>query len=107
MSNYSKVYGGYGGVTKQNFYVPPGTPGFEPQSARIPFTVDDKENLEEVAANIGFYAENAPNIMIRTSVSVGSQETFTISTSANPEDTIVYTADTNGINLNVVEAGYF
>lgn len=107
MSNHSKIYGGYGGVSKQNFYAPPGTPGFEPQPAQISFTTADRENLEEIAANIGFYAENAPNFMIRTSVSVGALDTFTITTSANSDDKIMYTTDIEGINLNVISGGYF
>ena len=107
MKNKSNIYGTYGGVSKQNYYAPPPTYEYVPQPARVPFTAADKENLQRVAANIGFYSENAPNIMLRTSVSVGELDTFTITTSANPDDKIIYTASDAGVNLNVIEGGYF
>lgn len=107
MKNKSYIYGMYGGVSKQNYYVPPTSPDYVPQLAQVPFTEEDRINLQEVAANIGFYSEHAPNIMLRTSVPIGDQEQFTITTEANPEDTIIYTADNKGVNLNVVDGGFF
>lgn len=108
MKNKSYIYGMYGGVSKQNRYTPPPTSEFVPQPARIPFTEADRTNLETIAANIGFYSEHAPNIMLRTSVSVGEDlEQFTITTEGNPEDAIIYTANEEGVNLNVLDAGYF
>jgi hypothetical protein len=105
MKNKSNIYGGYGGVTKQNYYVPPSSPDFVPQAALVAFTTADQANLQVVADNIGFYAENGPNIMLRTSVPVGNEDVFTITTEANPQDRIVYTADDKGVNLNVINGG--
>ena len=111
MKNKSNIYGAYGGVSRQNYYAPPPTFEYVPQPARVPFTADDKAKLEIVAANIGFYSDNAPNIMLRTSTTVGDVDVFTITTEANPDDKIIYTAGTdaedNGVNLNIVDAGYF
>lgn len=107
MKNKSKVYGGYGGVRNQYVYVPAITADFVPQPALVPFTEQDSENLETIANNIGFYAEHGANIMLRTSVSLGNSDVFTISTSANPADKIIYTADRAGINLNVMDGGFF
>ena len=111
MKNKSHIHGMYGGVSRQNYYIPPASQEFVPQPARVPFTTADKAKLEIVAANIGFYSENAPNIMVRTSRTVGDVDVFTITTEANPDDKIIYTASTDveegGVNLNVVDAGYF
>ena len=107
MKNKSKIYGNYGGVSNENFYVPPGSPNFVPKPELVSFTDADKQNLERIAANTEFYKEHAKNIMLRTSVSVGTKDTFTITTSANPADKIVYTTDKNGIDLNVVDGGFF
>jgi hypothetical protein len=107
MKNKSNIYGGYGGVSKQNYYAPPISPDYVPQPALVSFTAADQANLQAVADNIGFYAEHGPNIMLRTSVPVGDEDFFTITTEANPQDKITYTAGDKGVNLNVVDGGYF
>ena len=109
MSNKSKVYGYYGGVTKQNVYTPPESPDFVPQPPKVALTEADKQTLLALADNLEFYAENSPHIMLRTAESVGTVDTFTISTEANPDDKIVYTTDeiiSRGVNLNVTDGGY-
>ena len=108
-TNKSKTYGYYGGVTKANHYVPPGSPGFVPQLARSPFTVEDKEKFDQVMSQAAYIGENAENIMLRANVSStpNNIDTFVISTSSKPEDVIVYTSSTDVVDLNVADGGYF
>lgn len=109
MNNRSKVYGYYGGVTKENFYTPPESPNFVPQPPKVALTEADKQALLAAAASLEFYNENSPNIMLRTVENAGTVDTFTITTSANPDDKIIYTTDetvSRGVNLNVVDGGY-
>lgn len=110
--NKSLIYGGYGGVTQNNHYIPPGSPNFVPHPARINFTEADKEKVLQLLEQTEFYEENSSNILLRTlvsSVSSGTDDidTFVISTSGKPEDVLVYTSDTNKVDLNQVDAGYF
>lgn len=107
MNNKSKVYGYYGGVTKENLYVPPGSPDFVPQPSRTIFTEADRQALNAAVSSVSFYTQNAPNIMLRTSLNAGAAESFTITTSAHPADKIVYNAELDGINLNIMDGGYF
>ena len=110
--NKSSVYGTYGGVTRENHYVPPGSPGYVPQPARTNFTEADRLLVQQLINQTTFYAENAPDILIRklaSSVpnSADNIDTFVMSTSAKPEDVIIYTSDTNTVDLNQVDAGFF
>ena len=65
-------------------------------------------------------AQNAPNIMIRlntVNLSVDHSlpeyahyddiDTFVITTSADPENTIIYTSPTNPVDLSVSDGGFF
>jgi|LakMenE01Jun11ns_1017448.scaffolds.fasta_scaffold7863880_1 hypothetical protein len=110
--NKSSVYGSYGGVTQSNHYVPPGSPGFVPQPSRINFTEEDKQKVSQLISQTTFYAENAPNILVRKLVSSVPNssddiDTFVMTTSAKPDDVIIYTSETNEVNLNQVDAGFF
>lgn len=110
--NKSSIYGYYGGVTQQNHYVPPGSPGFVPQPPRVTFTKQDKLAVEQLVNQTSFYAEHGPDILLRrldSSIADGVDniDTFVMSTSAKPEDFIVYTSDTNKVDLNRTDAGFF
>jgi hypothetical protein len=110
--NKSAVYGYYGGVSNENHYVPPGSPGFVPQPPKTTFTEKDRQLVEQLIDQTAFYVENAPNILVRKLVSSidnngDNIDSFVMSTSAKPEDVIVYTSDTNTVDLNHVDAGYF
>jgi hypothetical protein len=110
--NKSSVYGFYGGVTQENHYVPPGSPDFVPQPVRVRFTEEDKKAVSQLAVQTTFYTDNAPNIVLRklvSSVPDGSDnvDTFVMMTSAKPNDIITYTSETNEVNLNQVDAGFF
>lgn len=108
-TNKSKVYGYYGGVTNANHYVPPSSPGFVPQPATRPFTAKDKEKFDQIVSMAAFIGDNAPNIMLRTNTfsTPNNIDSFVISTSGKPEDVIIYTSETDVVNLNVTDGGYF
>ena len=108
-TNKSKAYGYYGGVSNANHYVPPGSPGFIPQPPRLPFTQQDKEKFDQIMSQAAYIGDNASNIMVRanTSSTPNNVDTFVISTSGKPEDVIVYTSDTDVVNLNITDGGYF
>jgi hypothetical protein len=107
--NKSSVYGCYGGVTKENHYIPPGCPDFVPQPATIPFTTQDKALMMNLLSTADFINQNAPNILLRinTEQLSGNIDTFVLTTSSKPEDVIVYTSNTDIIDLNVVDGGSF
>ena len=110
--NKSSVYGYYGGVTEENHYVPPASQEFIPQPPQVAFTEADRELVQQLVDQTKFYAENAPDILLRTLASRipnsgDNIDTFVLSTSANPEDTIVYTSDVNDVNLNRIDGGFF
>lgn len=100
--NKSAPYGYYGGVTQQNHYVPPDSPGYVPQPPRLLFTPKDKQILRD-AENAAAYVEaNAPNILLRvlTDAQPGNVETFMITTSGQPQDVIVYTSNKDEVILD-------
>ena len=110
--NKSSIYGCYGGVTQQNHYVPPAIPAFIPQLPRVHFTEEDRLLVQQLVNQTAFYAEHGPDILLRrleSSIpnSTDNIDTFVMSTSAKPEDVIVYTSDTNEVDLNHVDAGFF
>lgn len=108
-TNKSAVYGYYGGVSNENHYVPPGSPSYVPQPATIPFTTSDKSLMLHLLSTADFINQNAPNMLIRTNTEhlTGNIDTFVISTSGKPEDVIVYTSNTDVIDINVVDGGLF
>lgn len=107
--NKSTVYGKYGGVTKANHYVPPDSPNFIPQLAKLSFTEQDRQAVLQIAEQTKFYAEKAKDILVRTTVSSlpGNVDSFVISTSGKPEDILIYTSTIDQVDLNVADGGYF
>ena len=106
--NKSSIYGYYGGVSQQNHYVPPGAEGHDPSIFnRAIFTKQDQVLVQQLIQQTEFYAENAPNIVVRTNVSSlpGNVDTFVLTTSANPQDVIQYTSNEDIVALNVVDGG--
>ncbi len=70
--------------------------------------------------NLSASVEDAPNIMIRVNTAQLSAtpnlpgfehyddiDTFVVTTSADPENTIIYTSGKNDVNWNVKDGGYF
>jgi hypothetical protein len=109
--NKSSAYGYYGGVTPANHYVPPPVPDFVPQPPQggSILTQTDRSLLEQLVQQTAFYAENAPHILLRTNTLHLSNnvDSFMMTTSADPEDVIVYTSETDNFNLNIVNGGQF
>jgi hypothetical protein len=108
--NKSAAYGYYGGVTNENFYVPPGSPNFVPTPAKqTTFSDEDRQKIEQLIAQTAFYVQNAPNILTRKLISSlpGNIDSFVISTSAAPNDTLEYTSDTDVITWNKLDGGFF
>jgi hypothetical protein len=87
---------------------------------RRPFTAEHQKAISMIYS-LSTLAANAPNIMIRAntanlSVDPSSLEsvhldddvdTFVITTSADPENTIIYTSGKDLLNLNIRDGGYF
>jgi hypothetical protein len=87
---------------------------------RRTFTAEHKKAISMIHS-LSTLAANAPNILIRTnntslSVDPSSQrsmhlddnvDTFVITTSADPENTIIYTSGKDLVNLNVRDGGFF
>jgi hypothetical protein len=111
--NKSKIYGGYGGVTKQNHYVPPPCPPFIPHPPSIPFYEEyvaaTMELLTSAQSTTEFLMSNEGNIMKRHLISsTATQETFAITTINNPTDIITYTTTLSGAeDLLKSDGGFF
>lgn len=93
--NKSSIYGFYGGVSNANHYVP-GNP--------LPPT--NQWTLSQELKN--FIVQNASNIVLRQNVSSepGNLDTFVLTTSANPQDVIVYQSNNDTVVLdNVAGSG--
>jgi hypothetical protein len=89
------------------------------QYNRLGFTKKYKEAFAAFYLLTSF-SISAANIMYRTNTSTLSVDhslpgyttyddidTFVITTSADPENTIVYTSETNLVNINVNDGGFF
>lgn len=98
MSN-SRVYGYYGSV-----YISPSSIPFVPQPATVRFTQADKERLQQLVTQTEFYAQSGANVLVR--IEGEDPNTFVLTTSAHPENTIVLTSDEPVVNLNIVDGGY-
>lgn len=113
MSNKSKPYGYYGGVTQQNHYVPPPSIPFIPQPASIPFVEDYAQKLEEIRFSVEetqkFFTLNKGSIMRRYLIErTSNQELYKITTIDNPTDVIIYTTSLSGVeDLLLLDGGEF
>lgn len=108
-TNKSSIYGDYGGVSNQNHYVPSGNTNFTPKPPQMLFSEADRLLVQQLIQQTSFYSNNAQNILIRTlsSSQPGNVDTFVLSTSAKPEDVIIITSDTDTVNLNQLDGGFF
>jgi hypothetical protein len=111
--NKSKVYGRYGGVTDSNYYNASShsqsnqSLNLDDRNENITFTSADKRRLEELLAAAQFVENNADNIMLRvnTNSQPGNIDTFVITTSGKPEDTIEYTSIKDRVVLDKLAGG--
>lgn len=101
-NNKSSVYGYYGGVSNEDFYVPPGSPSYVPKPAKKSFTEEDRKLIDMALPSIEYVMANAPNIMLRVTQhsSANNIDTFVITTSGRPEDIIVYTSNEDRVVLD-------
>lgn len=79
---------------------------------RTIFTQKDKDLLNlfyNLSVSSQFVAENAPYILMRVNTVSLSDNTdsFVLSTSAHPDDTITYTSTNDVVNLDIRDAGFF
>ena len=111
--NRSSTYGYYGGVIPANHYIPPPAPEFVPQPASVStpttFTAEDRVRLQQLVEQTNFFNEHSGDILLRTQVisTSGNVDTFVLTTSAHPEDVIVYTSENDEFNANIVNGGEF
>ena len=86
---------------------------------RRTFTAEHKKAIT-MLYSLSTLAANAPNIMIRAntaslsvdpsmpgSVHLDDIDTFVITTSADPENSIIYTSGKDFVDLNVRDGGFF
>jgi hypothetical protein len=113
MNNNSKVYGTYGGVTKQNHYVPPPSIPFVPQPASVPFYENYSTAvdllLSSAEATREFFVDNEGTIMRRYLVErTQTQEIYKLATLDHPNDVIIYTTNLAGPeDLLLMDGGIF
>ena len=79
---------------------------------RIPFTKEDKQLIQQLYSLSGssqFAKNNAPYILMRVNtISLSDNvDTFVLSTSAHPDDTIFYTSTIDVVDLSVRDGGFF
>lgn len=108
-------YGGYGGVCKTAKYIPPTVPDYIPQPASFIFNTQHRQEIQAFfesynSANLTdyttFITENSANIVLRYLTSTNkelSSVTFTMYTTAHPEDKITYTASSSSIFVNLFD----
>ena len=108
--NKSSIYGFYGGVAPANHYVPPPAAEFIPQPSQVTsITETDRLILQQLVQQTEFFTMNAGDILLRTNVTSTSDnvDTFVLSTSAKPDDVIIYTSENDNFNLNIMDGGQF
>lgn len=112
-SNKSAIYGGYGGVSQKNHYVPPPSPPFVPHPASVPFYENlanaTAELLSSAEATREFFVSNEGIILHRYLVDrTATQEFYEITTIDNPNDIITYVTDLSGTeDLMRSDGGFF
>lgn len=112
-NNKSKVYGYYGGVTKENHYVPPAVPDFIPQPKTVPFYAEYIDLLNQALTSVNFSLDylllSADKILLRKEISAtNTTKTFEMRNFANPNDIITYTSPISGtVDLLTLDGGLF
>ena len=116
MSNLSKPYGYYGGVTNNNHYIPPPSAPYIPQPATVPFTKDMLTVVQSYLSSQSlrdFLSDNAGSIVFRkliTDYPVMSSfraHEFEMKTQDNPSDTLTYDTLSSTVNLLLLDGGSF
>ncbi len=66
-------------------------------------------SMQDFIRKIEAFKESVPNVVFRTNTlsSVDNVDSFVITTSANPQDTIIYTSDKDFVDLRIKDGGIF
>jgi hypothetical protein len=113
MKNKSKPYGFYGGVTKDNHYIPPASTPFVPQPPSIPFLASYAASITDLVSTVAttqeFLSANNDILLRRHLVTqTDTEETYVINTIRHPNDLIVYSTGLSGAeDLSVLDGGTF
>ena len=113
MSNKSKPYGYYGGVTNANHYVPPEVAPFVPCPPSVPFFENQATATAALLSSAEytreFLEDNEGTIMRRYLVDrTETQEFYEIKTLDNPNDVITYVTGLSGAeDLMLMDGGEF
>ena len=113
MSNKSKAYGYYGGVTQANHYVPPAVAPFVPCPPSVPFFENQATATAALLSSAEYTREflenNEGTIMRRYMVNrTENQEFYEIKTLDNPNDVITYVTGLSGAeDLMLMDGGTF
>ena len=113
MSNKSKAYGYYGGVTNANHYVPPEVAPFVPHPPSVPFFENQATSTAALLSSANYtreFLEDNEGIIMRRYL-VGrteTQEFYEIKTLDNPNDVITYVTGLSGAeDLMLMDGGEF
>lgn len=114
MSNLSKPYGYYGGVTCENHYVPPPRPAFTPHPPSIPFTKDLSKIFETQLSGSflkDFLTQNSGSVVFRllstNSNNLSSARVFELNTQNNSSDLLTYDTLSSTVDLTILDGGIF
>lgn len=106
--NKSDVYGGYGGVSRQNHYIPPQSPPFDPQPATVHITENQLQEIIEKISTISFQeattfvAENSGSIVLRNVlIDRGGYKTSVLFSQDNLSDLLTVTSKATSTFLPV------
>lgn len=113
MSNKSKAYGYYGGVTEANHYVPPAVAPFVPCPPSVPFYENQSSATTALLSSAEYtreFLENNEGIIMRRYMvnRTETQEFYEIKTLDNPNDVITYVTGLSGAeDLMLMDGGEF
>jgi hypothetical protein len=113
MSNKSKAYGYYGGVTQANHYVPPAVAPFVPCPPSVPFYENQSTATAALLSSAEYtreFLENNEGIIMRRYLvnRTATQEFYEIKTLDNPNDVITYVTGLSGAeDLMLMDGGTF
>ena len=113
MSNKSKAYGYYGGVTEANHYVPPAVAPFVPCLPSVPFYENQSTATIALLSSAEYtreFLESNEGIIMRRYLTnrTETEEFYEIRTLDHPNDIITYTTGLSGAeDLMLMDGGTF
>jgi hypothetical protein len=113
MNSKSKVYGYYGGVRKENHYVPAPSSPFVPYPPSVVFYQAQSDALEPFTgiqnSTVDFLSAERPYLLRRyLEDRIDDVEEYKINTEINPEDILTYSTGLSGPeDLSKIDGGLF